>query len=152
MLPAVNDTIIVCRPEQVREAAVVLSCCTADCFTPLIVFERPPHSEEEYRRRYEWYVEARDRRDALAGAPVARAAAAGKQQEVDALNKEVDRRAETLTAYRSWWRHQRQIGELLRALPLRRAVFLFAPDDTENGLINALPKRRLREDREPVIP
>jgi tetratricopeptide (TPR) repeat protein len=152
MLPAVNDTIIVCRPEQMREAAMVLSCCTADCFTPLIVFERPPHSEEEYRRRYEWYVEARDRRDALAGAPVARAAAAGKQEEVDALNKEVDRRAETLTTYRSWWRHQRQIGELLRALPLRRAVFLFAPEETENGLINALPKRQLREDREPVIP
>lgn len=152
MRPAVNDTIVVCRPEQVCEAAVVLSCCPAGRFTPLIIFERPPHSEEEYRRRYEWYVEARDRRDALVGAPVGRSAAAGKQQEVDGLNKEVDRRAETLTPYRSWWRHQRQIGELLRALPLRRAVFLFALEETENGLINAIPKRRLREHREPVIP
>lgn len=152
MAPAVNDTIVVCRPEQVREAAVVLSCCPADRFTPLIVVEPSPISEDEYRRLYDGYVEARDRRDAVTGGPLARSTAIHSPGAVAALRKEVDDAAEALTPYRSWWRHQRLVSDLLRRLPLRRAVFLFATHAQENRLINALPMRRIGDQREPTIP
>jgi tetratricopeptide (TPR) repeat protein len=148
----VGDTIVVCRPEQVREAAIVLACGPADRFTPLVVLERPPISETEYRARYEAYVEARDRRDALTGTALARETAAARPDEVAALTAEVDRKAVALTAYRSWWQHQRLVADLLAALPLRRAVFLFVPEAEEIDLIHPIPIRRIADTRVPTIP
>ncbi len=148
----VHDTIVVCRPQQVREAAVVLSCCPADRFTPLIVVERPPITEEEYRSRYDVYVETRNRRDAVTGATLGQQAAANEIDAVRALGQEVDRKAETLTSYRGWWRHQILVFELLHKLPLRRAIFLFAPDPNELNLIHAIPMSRIPEERLPAIP
>jgi tetratricopeptide (TPR) repeat protein len=146
----VHDTIIVCRPEQVQEAAILLSCCPAGRFTPLIVIERPPISEEEYRRRYDIYVEARNRRDLFRGtAPSDRERA---RQPLAELNAEVDLKAAALTAYRSWWRHQRLIADLLASLKLRRAIFLFNPPASEIDLINPLPISRISKQRQPSIP
>ena len=101
MVPVVGDTVIFCRPEQLPEAAVVLSCCPADRFTPLIVMERSPISDDEYRIRYEAYVEARDRRDAIVAGPLARQEALVNLAAVEAANREVDTKAEALTPYRS---------------------------------------------------
>ena len=153
MAHAINDMIVVCRPEQVREAAIVLSCCPADRFTPLIVVEPSPLAEHEYRRRYDVYVEARNRRDAFTGGPLARSTTAiDTPQVVSALNKAVDDAAGALTPYRSWWRHQRLVSALLSDQPLRRAIFLFEADPRENRLINALPISRIGDQREPTIP
>lgn len=151
MAAAVHDSIVVCRPEQLREAAVVLSCCPADRFTPLIVVERPPIGEQQYRALYDAYVEVRNRRDALTGGPLGRQQARRDSEQALAANREVDRKAQALTPYRSWWRHQRLVAGLLQRLPIKRAVFLF--DDTEDiRLIDALPLSRIGDSRLETIP
>lgn len=152
MASAVGDTVIFCRPEQVREAAVALSCCPADRFTPLVVMERSPISDEEYRARYDVHVEARDRRDALVGGPLARQEAIRNLAAVRAANLEVDSKAEALTSYRSWWRHQLFIRDVLRSLAPRLAVFLFEPAPHELGLIEAVPMSRIGDERMPLLP
>jgi hypothetical protein len=152
MVPVVGDTVIFCRPEQLPEAAVALSCCPADRFTPLIVMERSPISDDEYRIRYEAYVEARDRRDAIVGGPLARQEALVNLAAVEAANREVDTKAEALTPYRSWWRHQLFIRDLLGAVAPRLAVFLFEPASHELQLIEAVPISRIGDQRMPLLP
>ena len=152
MVSAVGDIVMFCRPEQVREAAVALSCCPADRFTPLVVMERSPISDDEYRTCYDSYVEARDRRDGLVGGPLARQEALGNLAAVQAATLEVDTKAEALTPYRSWWRHQLFIRDLLRSLGPRLAVFLFEPASHELGLIEAVPMSRIGEERTPLLP
>lgn len=153
MASAIHDTIVVCRPEQVREAAVVLSCCPGNCLTPLIVAERSPVSETEYRQRYAAYVEVRNQRDALTGPPVNRAQADPQTRDaLQAANRKVDDASMTLTSYRSWWRHQRQVADLLKRQALRRAVILFEPDPDEFGLIQAVPLSQIPDERSPFIP
>jgi hypothetical protein len=46
----VGDTVVVCRPDQVREAAVVVSCLPADRVTPVFAL-RPPDSSSHRRDR-----------------------------------------------------------------------------------------------------
>jgi tetratricopeptide (TPR) repeat protein len=152
MVPVVGDTVIFCRPEQLPEAAVALSCCPADRFTPLIVMERSPISDDEYRIRYEAYVEARDRRDAIVGGPLARQEALVNLAAVETANREVDTKAEALTPYRSWWRHQLFIRDLLGAVAPRLAVFLFEPASHELQLIEAVPISRIGDQRMPLLP
>ncbi|GGP84220.1 tetratricopeptide repeat protein [Saccharothrix coeruleofusca] len=43
---AVGDTVVLCRPEQVREAAVVVSCLPGDRFTPVVALTAPPPEPE----------------------------------------------------------------------------------------------------------
>jgi hypothetical protein len=48
----VANTVVVCRPDEVREAAIVTSCLPADQFTPIIAIESPPIPQGEYIELY----------------------------------------------------------------------------------------------------
>src|SRR5262249_8041105 len=51
----VSDMIVVCRPDQVREAAIVASCLPADHFTPILAIDPPPIREADYISQYNEY-------------------------------------------------------------------------------------------------
>lgn len=145
-----SGLVVLCRPAQWREAAIVLSCCPTDCFTPLLVIEPPPVTDDGYRLLYDAYVAVRNQRDAMAGTAMARQAAT--LAEVSALNAAVDTAARALTPFRSWWRHQRALAGLLAGQPPRRAILLFDPAPGELDLIEAIPVSRIGPDRTPVLP
>jgi hypothetical protein len=111
---SISDTVLVCRPEQYREAAVILSCHPADRFTPLIVLEPPPTSEDEYRKLHEDYRTVRNQRDDTIGGQLGRFQQIIPRQAMVIANEDVDRKAERLTPFRSWWKHNRAIADLLR--------------------------------------
>jgi tetratricopeptide (TPR) repeat protein len=145
-----SGLVILCRPPQWREAAIVLSCCPPDCFTPLLVVEPPPVTDDGYRVLYDAYVAVRNERDAMVGTDMARQVAV--LAEVSALNAAVDTAAQALTPFRSWWRHQRALGDLLARQPPKRAFLLFDPAPGELDLIEAIPYSRIGPDRTPVLP
>ena len=142
--------IVLCRPSQLREAAVVLSCCPPGQFCPLIVIERAPLAEAEYRARYAAYVMARDARDALSGTTMARHEATAEA--LERANAAVDAAAERLTGYRSWWRHQRMVAELLATHPSARAILLFDPGEGDLDQLDAIPMSRIGDARLPLLP
>ena len=145
-----SGLVILCRPAQWREAAIVLSCCPPDCFTPLLVVEPPPVTDDGYRVLYDAYVAVRNRRDGLVGTAMARQVAV--PSEVAVLNAAVDTAAHALTPFRSWWRHQRSLRDLLAGQPPRRALLLFDAAPGELDLIEAIPFSRIGPDRTPVLP
>ena len=61
------DTVLVCRPNQLREAAVVLSCFPAAAQPALFVMEPPPCTEAEYIAMHESYRTMRNLRDEALG-------------------------------------------------------------------------------------
>ncbi len=109
----VADTVVVCRPEQVREAAVVVSCLPSDRFTPVVTLRPPPLSEADYLALHAEYTAGRTLDDP----------------------DESARLRGALTPYRSWLRHHEQLAGLLDRLGVRRAVFLCDP---EPGELNAI--------------
>lgn len=151
MASGVGDTVVVCRPDQLREAAIVLSCFPGDRVTPLVVVEPPPISEDEYRQRYAQYRDIRNQRDtAIGGALGRRDVLRGVTTVVS--DDAVDLKTKALTSYRSWWKHQRLIADLLAGLGLRRAVLLFEPAPDELTLINAIPVNEIPDERSPMLP
>jgi hypothetical protein len=146
-----GDTLVVCRPGQVKEAALVLSCCTPGKFTPLVVFEPPPIPEQEYRVLYRSYVEVRDRRDQFTGAAMARKETVNPAR-ILALNEEVDLKTERLTPYRSWVKHNQFLSKWLQKIAPRRAIFLFEIGPDELRLIDPQPRSQISEERFAVFP
>ncbi len=140
-LPAA-DAVVVCRREQWAEAATVLSCFAPGALPPLLVLDPAPCSEADYARLHDAYRQMRERRDADRGTPAARAAAGGADEPDEWSNAEIDRRAALLTPFRRWIRRKRLLGEGLRRLPLRRAIFLCAPSAEEMSLVEAVPVGR----------
>ena len=148
---SVHDTVVLCRPQQLREAAIVLACFPSHQFTPLIVIEPPPVTEEAYRALHEAYRISRHARDAVTGGDIGRLQVF-RGQAIPVDNGEVDRKAHTLTPYRSWWRPQLLIRQLLSQITLRRALFLFEPAIDELDLIEAIPLNKIGSQRTPVLP
>lgn len=146
-----SGTIVVCRPQQVREAATVLSCCEPGEFTPLIVLEPPPIPEGQYRDLFAAYVEARDRRDEITGTAMARMESIDPIQLMK-LSIEVDAKAESLTPFRSWAKHNRFLSTWLQRIAPARAIFLFEAAPEELRIIEPMPRSRIGEERFAVIP
>lgn len=147
-----SGLVVLCRPEQMREAAVVLSCCPPGRFTPLIVVEPSPVSEDEYRARYAAYVKARDERDELVGTTFVRQNFTTTSDAFHAANAAVDAAAEALTPYRSWWRHQRMVAALLAQRPPERAILLFDPVVGDLDQLDAIPVSRIGDERQGLLP
>ncbi|MEU3645213.1 hypothetical protein AB0E59_17655 [Lentzea sp. NPDC034063] len=129
------ETFVVCRPDQLREAAVVVSCLQGNGFVPVIPIEPPPVSEAEYLRLHEEVQAADVRLRAKVGGQLGRAEAlAAGPAERAALGAEIDARldgTERLAPYRSWLKHNQMVSDLLAAAGFTRAVFLFEPEPSE---------------------
>ncbi|MBK6974732.1 MAG: CHAT domain-containing protein [Sterolibacteriaceae bacterium] len=153
LVPA--DAVVVCRPEQMREAATVLSCFAQGVLPPLFVLEHAPCSETRYRTLHERYRAMRDRRDEDVGTLAARLALDGKRKapgwRPKWSNEEIDRRVEALTPYRRWVKRHRLLAAVYHKLPLRRAIFLVAATADDMSVIEPQPKGVLGTAREPLL-
>lgn len=130
----VADTAVVCRPDQVREAAIVASCLPADRFTPIISIEPPPMPQEAYVELYARFHRAAETSMRRIGGPIGLAALsddpeAGKQALAEI--REMLRLRRALSSYRSWLKHNELMSDLVHRLRVRRVVFLhdFQPEE-----------------------
>jgi tetratricopeptide (TPR) repeat protein len=142
-----GDTLVVCRPEQLREAALALSCAPAGTLWPLVALPSPPITEAEYRVRYDAYRAAREKREML-GFGISPAS----REESLAQMAEVDARAEALTGYRVWAKRSRTTAEVLSRATFRRLVLLFDLPEDELNVIDAVPVSRISERRRRILP
>jgi len=119
---------------------------------PLFVLEPEPWSEAEFAALYESYRQMRDRRDRQVGSATARLATLAEGAAADWSNVEIDRRIEALTPFRRMVKRRDLLARVFRAVPLRRALFLFDASADDMSLIEALPKERLDlKRREPLL-
>ncbi|MFF7634755.1 tetratricopeptide repeat protein [Kitasatospora sp. NPDC008050] len=132
---AVGDTVVVCRPDQLREAAVVASCLPADRLTPVVAIEPPPTSREEHIKAYELHHLAQQRTQGRIGTPLGMAEVLGSDgrsvREMLAAIETSGRLAAKLTAYRSWVKHNEMVSRIVSRLGIERVVLLhdFTPED-----------------------
>jgi tetratricopeptide (TPR) repeat protein len=147
------DTLVICRPSQLGEAAVVLSCFPTANQPALFVIEPPPCSESEYMALHEQYRTMRNLRDEALGQRKSRLNVRSGEKTPDWSNEEIDRRVEALTPFRRWAKRNRLLSELFKNLPLRRAVFLFEATERDMSMFETVPVGRIREDdRLPLLP
>ena len=147
------DTVVVCRPGQMREAAVVLSCFPRANQPALFVMDPSPCSEAEYAALHESYRVMRNARDEATGRRKSRLSRSEPQTPPEWSNEEIDRRAEALTPFRRWTKRNRIFSELLKELPLRRAILLFEATDGDMSMFETVPIGRIRpEVRTPLLP
>lgn len=109
---AVTDTVVVCRPDQVREAAIVASCLPSDRFTPVLSLTPPPLTVSEYVG------------DMVEGAIED---GADSRELNEFVRRGVARRKVDVTPHLSWARHIAQIARLLETARVDQVVWLFEP-------------------------
>ncbi|NVK79393.1 CHAT domain-containing protein [Streptomyces morookaense] len=121
----VSETVVVCRPEQFREAAVVLSCLPTDRFTPLIVVTSPPKSLEDHLRNVADLHAAQEELYELDP---------WKQEHSApfyALRKRLGAARAEIAGMRAWFKRNLMLNGTLHKLGCSRAVLLFeaVPED-----------------------
>ncbi|MGA2372668.1 MAG: CHAT domain-containing protein [Candidatus Korobacteraceae bacterium] len=147
------DTVVVCRPNQLREAAVVFSCFPVANQPALFVIDPPPCSESEYMALHEHYRIMRNLRDEALGQRKARLIVRGGEKTPEWSDEEIDRRVEALTPFRRWAKRNLLLSDLFKVLPLQRAVFLFEATERDMSMFETVPVGRIRDDdRSPLLP
>jgi tetratricopeptide (TPR) repeat protein len=134
-LSDLGRTLVICRPDQLWEAGIVVSCLPGAQFTPLLILEPPPINELTHRQL---------ERDLLAAMKRSMAQVTGYEyrsalQAIDQADEEsIDRNIQShwslqrqLTKPRSWLKHNMRLEDLLRKGSFDRAVFLFAPTEDD---------------------
>ncbi|MFI2765243.1 tetratricopeptide repeat protein [Streptomyces echinatus] len=139
----VTDTVIVCRPEQVREAAIVVSCLPSSRFTPIVSMTPPPMSAAEYADLWQQHEDAQEASLSLIGGALGRAdLAAGSEVEWQQVEAVVDRPIALRAAaapYASWLKQHALTAQLLDTAGVDRVVYLFEPAPDELEPINDEP-------------
>ncbi|MEV6055818.1 tetratricopeptide repeat protein [Streptomyces sp. NPDC052107] len=131
----VSETVVVCRPHQLREAAIVVSCLPADRLTPVVTVESPPMPEAEYIALYEELKRSQDGVQQVVGTDIGKdEAASADRQAVHRLIAQMGRTdglRELIAPYRSWIKRNELVSSLMTGFGIQRAVFLddFAPEE-----------------------
>jgi tetratricopeptide (TPR) repeat protein len=122
------DTVVLCRPEQVREAAIVLSCLPGEWYPPLIVLPRSPCTEAEYTAVYTEFEAARIKQMEHIGGEIGREELFenGPEKFLDLVVRRQSLQIK-LAPFRSWLKHNEMIADVLGQVGFSRAVFLFEP-------------------------
>jgi tetratricopeptide (TPR) repeat protein len=137
-----DRTAVFCRPWQLREAAVTLSCIPSDAVVPLVVLDPPPLSRSAYGELYSAYTEAREASmKNVIGLEYRGAAGNVNFEKTMADIRRHGELREQLSGPRSWLVHNRRWRELLAAIPCERAVFLFHPTEDDLTIWRPSPVR-----------
>lgn len=128
-----GDTVVICRPDQLREAAIVVSCLPADHFTPLIVLEPPPITEKEHQIIYKDFYNALTKQNEKVGTNLGMVSERGPDEikELFAIMQDRNRLQRELTPLRSWSKYNKMLSYILEDLALKQVVFLFQPENYE---------------------
>ena len=122
-------TVVLCRPDQWKEAAIVASCLPGDRFTPLIVVDPPPLSSKEHEALFAELTAVVSKTMEYRGTDWAQFELAENRWATPLEVVRTEARLQELllqiAPQRSWLRHNDLVFQILRDLPLDRAVLLF---------------------------
>lgn len=145
----VGDTAVVCRPHQVQEAAIVVSCLPPDRFTPVLPIAAPPMTEAEFVELHHLARQASADVMAQVGTELGRrTVVTGSQatrQHALALMDRQDQLDRQMGPYRSWLKHNDKVAKLVSALGIRKVVFLDDFDVEELNTIDPVFRDELSE-------
>lgn len=138
-----NDTLVICRPDQLREAAIVVSCIPGNGFTPLVTLEQPPITEEEYKFLYQEFRKLLVKFMVNAGSELGRLEESNQEKVEDALTtiQEHWRYQEKLTSFRSWFKRNQMLSYILADIGLKKIVFLFQPEEQALQILDPFPSQ-----------
>jgi len=149
-------TAILCRPEQMCEAAIALSCCPATASVVLIVATRPPQTEEAYSKRYETFIDCFRRRRELMGRLTLQVADSAEefaslQRALQDSAPEDQALARDLDPYRAWFTRHLRISELLDKNRPQRVLCLTELASTELRPLGTGGAMRARGERAELL-
>lgn len=128
----VGHTIVVCRPDQVREAAIVASCLPSDRLTPIVAVEPSPVPRDQHIEWYQRYRQVQQQMQSRIGTPlgmaeVVRAPTGDVLATMDAHHSLSAR----LAPYRSWAKRNEMVSTIAGRMGIERVVYLheFRPDE-----------------------
>ncbi|KIZ15714.1 tetratricopeptide repeat protein [Streptomyces natalensis] len=130
----VGDTVVVCRPDQLREAAIVVSCLPADRLTPVVTVEPPPMSEAEYIVLYARMRESQNGLQQRIGTKLGKAEEFSRGEGARRFATDfatTQELGQAVAPYRSWLKRNGRVASLLEELGIQRAALLgdFAPGE-----------------------
>ncbi len=133
----IADLVVICRPEQMREAAVALAAIPEHRFVPLMVLQPPPMKLAELRQLFSDFHPRVDKVLGEMGA-FGLAEFSGKtSQEKDAfmadwaLRRELQQR---MHPYRSWAKRNTMLHKALQDFSITKAICLFEPTPQDLAL------------------
>lgn len=128
---AITDTVVVCRPDQVREAAIVASCLPPSRFTPVVSLAPPPMSVAEYLDLEQQVRDAEEAAASLIGGALGLAdmlaREAAELQDAEAVIGRSVTLKKAATPHLSWVRHNALLARLLETARVCLVVWLFEP-------------------------
>lgn len=138
------ETIVVCKPDQLQEAGVVISCMQSDRFRSLVVLDPPPISVAEYKNLYRKFCEVDNKFRELNGITKSgfeRFSDNFKETEHEMLRTSYHRNQlqTALTPFRSWMKHNKMLGYIISQGGFMNCIFLFPffDKDYPTGIIRA---------------
>lgn len=133
----IADLVVICRPEQMREAAIALAAIPDKRFVPLMVLQPPPMKLAELRQLFSDFHPRVDRVLGEMGA-FGLAEFSGKTSEEKdafmadwALRRELQQR---MHPYRSWAKRNSMLHKALRDFSINKAICLFEPTPQDLAL------------------
>ncbi|HEX3443639.1 MAG TPA: hypothetical protein VHS80_02920, partial [Chthoniobacterales bacterium] len=123
-----SKTVVFCRSDQLREAAIVVSCVPEHGFTPVVTLEPPPVSAEEYKKLSRIAEASRNAYVAAAGAKLG---GSGDPAEYQKVRFKWEHDQQSLTPYRSWQKRNARVSEILNGAGIEVALILFEPEDED---------------------
>ena len=126
----VADTAVICRPSQIREAAIALASVPDRRFVPLVVLEPPPMSGVEVSKIFREIKDQVDESLGLAGAfgsaDFERWSRVDKLKWTSAWNDHLALQQQ-MHPYRSWTKRNRMLRKSLLDFGVKQAICLFEP-------------------------
>lgn len=145
-----ETTILLCRPYQLLEAAIVLSCAPTNELPILIVIDSAPYSESEYRKRFGLYKRMRKRNDEFYGNQTT------KHEPTPELRKKSENYIiesqiiiKTLNEYRTWCRKQKILSNFISCYNVKTVLLL---DEFKNEELHPLDTISKDLDRIDIFP
>jgi tetratricopeptide (TPR) repeat protein len=136
----VSDQVVICRPDQLREAAIALAAIPDRRFVPLMVLEPPPMSQSDLLTIFRDYYDGVEKSLGEQGGSLSLAQFGRKaeSEQRDYFKSWATRRhqQEQMQPYRSWAKRNTMLRKALRDFGITKAVCLFDPSVDELALTN----------------
>jgi tetratricopeptide (TPR) repeat protein len=135
----ISDQVVICRPDQMREAAIALAAIPDQRFVPLMVLEPAPMTLPDLLAIFRGFRTGVDKAlgefGAFGPAEFGRKSA---QEQAEFFKAWAERRSqqEAMQPYRSWAKRNTMLRKALLDFGIRKAICLVNPADTDLALTN----------------
>lgn len=150
------DHAVLCRPDQLFEAATVLSCGPPGLLVPLIVATPPPETELQYGATYDQFIALHNQRREWMGR-----LALGRVESLEEAREFQKRLVDSqdsqkllqgrLDPYRMWFEQRRRVEDIVKGLKVKSVLSLASIPEAELRPLATGGKMRARGERSDIL-